>query len=92
MVSKSLATDSAAALDPEGAIDHGGEVGLFGRIYGTSWRFFCSLRLTIVVILGLAAGCVIGMFFDQTMTLEEHRAVWAQAAWKLWFQSSNVRA
>ncbi len=84
MVSKSLATDSAAALDPEGAIDHGGEVGLFGRIYGTSWRFFCSLRLTIVVILGLAAGCVIGMFFDQTMTLEEHRAVWAQAAWKLW--------
>lgn len=58
--------------------------GFFNALHENSWRFFCSLRLTVIVIFLLAAGCVLGMFFDQTLTLEEHRNEWAAAAeWKL---------
>lgn len=59
------------------------EPSLFGRVNETAWLFFCSLRLTVVVIFSLATGCILGMFFDQTLTLEEHREVWAEAIWKL---------
>ena len=71
-------------IDSEGVIDDAASTGLLGAFYATAWRFFCSLRLTVAVLFTLAAGCVIGMFFDQTLTLEEHRADWASAAWKLW--------
>lgn len=70
-------------LDPEGVIvekDGGGPV---TRTYRWFWRAFCSLRLTVVILILLAAGCVVGMFYDQTLTLEEHRAAWASARWKL---------
>jgi len=40
------------------------------------WRFFCSLRLTLVVLLTLGSGCVIGMVFDQTKSYAEHKAEW----------------
>jgi len=77
-----VATITVGELDPEGAIVTDEDMGLAARFYDAVWRFFCSLRLTVVVIFLLAVGCVIGMFFDQTLTLEEHRAQWAEAAWK----------
>ena len=55
----------------------------FQSFYDSTWRFFCSLRLTVVTLFVLLAGCLVGMFHDQTWTYEEHRNVWAQAAWKL---------
>jgi cytochrome c biogenesis protein len=66
-------------LDPEGDIASAGNA-----LVGQFWKFFCSLRLTVVVIFLLSIGCVVGMFFDQTLTLEEHREQWAEAIWKLW--------
>lgn len=71
-------------IDSEGVIEDEQPTGALGAFYALAWRFFCSLRLTVFVLFTLAAGCVIGMFFDQTLTLEEHRAEWASAAWKLW--------
>lgn len=38
------------------------------------WRFFCSLRLTVVVISSIILSVFVGMFWDQTKTLEEHLA------------------
>lgn len=76
-----MAGTEASQLDPEGEIaSPAGRVGIVGKF----WKFFCSLRLTVVVLILLAAGCVVGMFYDQTLTLEDHRAQWAEAAWKLW--------
>jgi cytochrome c biogenesis protein len=79
-------TDSSATeLDPEGVpVELPVAGGPFTNLYGFMWRFFNSLRLTVLVIFLLAAGCVVGMFFDQTLTLEAHKAQWAEAAWKLW--------
>lgn len=77
-----MALSDAKELDPEGEFASSTERS--GPIVERFWRFFCSLRLTVVVLLLLAAGCVVGMFYDQTLTLEEHRAQWAEAAWKLW--------
>ena len=56
----------------------------FGQFYESTWRFFCSLRLTIVTLIILLSGCLVGMFHDQTLTYEEHRNQWATAAWKLY--------
>lgn len=70
--------------DPEGVIAASdANASAMRRFIEAFWRFFCSLRLTVVVIFLLVAGCVIGMFFDQTLTLEEHRSEWAEAQWKL---------
>lgn len=52
-------------------------------VFEASWRFFVSLRLTVVVITVLAVGCLVGMFYDQTLSYEDHAADWASAAWKL---------
>jgi cytochrome c biogenesis protein len=38
---------------------------------------FCSLRLTVAIILLLGAGSVVGMFVDQTLTFEEHARAWS---------------
>jgi cytochrome c biogenesis protein len=38
----------------------------------------------VVILLVLAAACLVGMFFDQTLTLQEHQAQWADALWKHW--------
>ncbi|MFZ9888444.1 MAG: cytochrome c biogenesis protein ResB [Myxococcota bacterium] len=71
-------------LDPEGgAVEEPRTGGALFASYRSFWRFFCSLRLTVVVLILLAAGCVVGMFYDQTLTLEEHRAAWSSARWKL---------
>lgn len=79
-----MAAKTNADLDPEGVIDEAAASGgVITRAYRSFWRFFCSLRLTVVVLFLLAAGCVVGMFYDQTLTLEEHRAQWATARWKL---------
>ena len=56
----------------------------FGVFYERTWRFFCSLRLTVVTLAILLSGCVVGMFYDQTLTYEDHRNQWATAAWKLY--------
>jgi cytochrome c biogenesis protein len=76
--------DTANSLDPEGATAGSARASAGARLVDSFWRFFCSLRLTVVDLILLAAGCVVGMFYDQTLTLEEHRAQWAEAAWKLW--------
>src|SRR5688572_22282559 len=34
-------------------------------------------------MLSITVGCFAGMFFDQTLTYEEHAAQWATARWKL---------
>lgn len=35
------------------------------------WRFFISLRLTFVLLVLIAVGAVVGMFFDQTLSFDE---------------------
>lgn len=42
------------------------------NLYGVFFRFFASLRLTVAVLSSLAAACLVGMFWDQTLSLEEH--------------------
>lgn len=79
-----MAVTNPDELDPEGVVIEEGEAGgVVTRTYRWFWRAFCSLRLTVVILFLLAAGCVVGMFYDQTLTLEEHRAAWASARWKL---------
>jgi cytochrome c biogenesis protein len=77
-----LTTVDTTALDPELTSTIDGASGL-ARFYQRAWRFFCSLRVTVVVLFLLAVGCLVGMFYDQTLTYEEHAAQWAVAAWKL---------
>jgi cytochrome c biogenesis protein len=78
-----MAANPNPNLDPEGVIEEGAGGGALGEGVRAFWRFFCSLRLTVVVLILLAAGCVVGMFYDQTLTLDEHRAQWSEARWKL---------
>ncbi len=40
--------------------------------YDAMWRLFCSLQLTVAVLVLLLVGCVAGMFWDQTLTLQQH--------------------
>ena len=58
---------------------------IFEQFYNKSWRFFCSIRLTVVTLAILLSGCLVGMFHDQTLTYEAHREQWSGAAWKLYF-------
>ena len=53
-------------------------------IYDAVFRFFCSLRLTVVTIFLLMVGSFTGMFVDQTKSYEDHAKVWAQSPgqWK----------
>ncbi|MCP4499349.1 MAG: cytochrome c biogenesis protein ResB [Deltaproteobacteria bacterium] len=53
-----------------------GELSSLDKVYEGMWRFFCSLRLTLVNLLMLGAGSVIGMVFDQTKSYAEHKAEW----------------
>jgi cytochrome c biogenesis protein len=77
--------DLSQNSDPEGATSQTeAKAGSIRWMVESFWQFFCSLRLTVVVILLLSAGCVIGMFFDQTLTLEEHRSQWSEELWKLY--------
>lgn len=71
-------------LDPEGvAADVNSDRSTLGRIYGALWAFMCSLPRAMGLLLMLGAACFVGMFFDQTLSYEEHAAQWAQQAWKL---------
>lgn len=45
---------------------------MYSRIAHMNFRFFCSLKLTVVVLLFLSISCFAGMFWDQTLTLDEH--------------------
>lgn len=45
------------------------------------WRFFCSLRLTVLVLLLLFFGCVLGMFFDQTLNFHEQFSPYEHRPW-----------
>ncbi len=58
---------------------------MFSKIVEAIWKLFCSLRLTVVLIASLTAGCFWGMFFDQTKTLAEHKEEWSTAIWQLYF-------
>lgn len=72
-------------LDPEGlgADVHVASTGL-GRIYGSLWAFMCSLPRAMTLLMVLGVACFVGMFFDQTLTYEQHAAQWgSEAAWKL---------
>ena len=81
MTADPLATGlDGRALDPEGDPDAGKA---FAGFYATTWRAFISLRVTLVTLLIIITACFSGMFFDQTLTYEEHAAQWASAAWKL---------
>jgi len=72
------------ALDPEGNDDVADlAASMFSRFYAASWRAFISLKVTIVTLIVIIVACFSGMFFDQTLTYEEHAAQWASAAWKL---------
>lgn len=71
-------------LDPEGlAADVNQSTSPLGRVYGALWSLMCSLPRAMVLLMVLGAACFIGMFFDQTLSYEEHAAQWAQQAWKL---------
>jgi cytochrome c biogenesis protein len=72
------------ALDPEGADTSApAAASVLARFYAQAWRVFISLKVTVVTLASVIATCLIGMFFDQTLTYEEHAAQWASAAWKL---------
>ena len=75
-----------AELDPEGLsadANVNAPTSLLGRVYAALWGFMCSLPRAMGLLLVLGVACFIGMFFDQTLTYEEHAAQWAQQAWKL---------
>jgi cytochrome c biogenesis protein len=58
-------------LDPEGvAADRVRPSGV-GRVYDALWSFMCSLPRALMLLAFLAAACVVGMFYDQTLTYEE---------------------
>src|SRR5260221_12250328 len=44
------------------------------RFHEKGFAFFASLRLTLVVLLTLISCLFVGMFWDQTLTLDEHLA------------------
>ncbi len=72
------------ALDPEGIDDATGVAGsAFERFYANAWRAFISLKVTLTTLIIILVACFSGMFFDQTLTYEEHAAQWATAEWKL---------
>ena len=73
-------------LDPEGlAADLALEQERSGvrRVYAAMWSFMCSLPRAMYLLMALGVACFVGMFFDQTLTYEEHAAQWASQAWKL---------
>ncbi len=78
--------DTREELDPEGlAADLAAEAAPRGlrRFYAVVWSFMCSLPRAMYLLMALGVACFIGMFFDQTLTYEEHAAQWASQAWKL---------
>lgn len=84
MITNSLA--ERAQLDPEGlsADAHvNPPTSLMGHLYVGLWAFMCSLPRAMGLLLALGVSCFVGMFFDQTLSYEEHAAQWAQQAWKL---------
>ncbi|MDP2344780.1 MAG: cytochrome c biogenesis protein ResB [Deltaproteobacteria bacterium] len=73
-------------LDPEGLsadADFAPPTSMLGHVYAGLWGFMCSLPRAMLLLLALGIACFIGMFFDQTLSYEEHAAQWAQQAWKL---------
>lgn len=52
------------------------------RLTAATFKAFCSLRLTVAVIIMMSMGCLVGMFVDQTKSFEEHARVWQQTPWK----------
>lgn len=74
---------AVAALDPEG-LDLGEKpTTALGRFYASTWQVFISLRVTVVTLIVITAGCFVGMFFDQTRSYDEHVQQWATTPWKL---------
>jgi cytochrome c biogenesis protein len=53
------------------------------RVYALLWSFMCSLPRALKLMMMLGVACFVGMFFDQTLTYEQHAAQWASQAWKL---------
>lgn len=75
-----------AGLDPEGREDpaaRAAAASVMARFYAAAWRVFISLKVTVFTLVAVLVGSFAGMFFDQTLTYEEHAAEWASAAWKL---------
>lgn len=72
------------ALDPEGE-DASAPLASspIARFYANAWRVFISLKVTVFTLTSIIAACLSGMFFDQTLTYEEHAAQWASAQWQL---------
>lgn len=73
-------------LDPEGraakeAVEKA--TSPVARGYAAIWSLMCSLPRAMWLLMMLGLACFVGMFFDQTLTYEEHAAQWAQQAWKL---------
>ncbi|HEY1100321.1 MAG TPA: cytochrome c biogenesis protein ResB, partial [Myxococcota bacterium] len=78
--------DTREELDPEGMAadaDLARQTSLLGRVYAGVWSFMCSLPRAMYLLMILGIACFVGMFFDQTLTYEEHAAQWASQAWKL---------
>jgi cytochrome c biogenesis protein len=73
------------ALDPEGYDDAAAPAptSAMDKFYGKAWQAMISLKVTLVTLIIIITACFSGMFFDQTLTYEEHAAQWASAAWKL---------
>ncbi|MBH1988820.1 MAG: cytochrome c biogenesis protein ResB [Myxococcaceae bacterium] len=63
------------------------------RVYGTMFRVFASLRLTVAVLSGIGFALFFGMFWDQTLTLSQHlesiQRPWLRKAFLL-FEISDV--
>ncbi len=47
------------------------------RMVNAIWRFFYSLKLTAVLLLLLMAGSFLGMFYDQTLSYQQHMSHFA---------------
>lgn len=57
---------------------------LLAPLYQLFFTTFCSLRLTVGILLVLLSGSVVGMFVDQTLTYEEHARAWSQSPIQLY--------
>ena len=64
------------------------------RFYQRAWQFFASLRLTLVVLILLAIALIVGMFWDQTLSLDEQlshldeKSLWTRGF--LFFELNDV--
>lgn len=75
-------------LTAEPAVPSPSGPSLVARVQTAVFDASTSLKPTVIIVLLLAAGCLAGMWVDQTKTFEEHARNWTQNGWSFSFLGS----